>query len=271
MLSNVYLFTGEERFLLDRELTRRKENFVLKYGADSIFAFDFENLDMGMVKQAIYSGGLFVSKKMIILQGIPYEGTTKPSAALQEQVEKFIEEFIAKEGKIPEEALLVFVSGKPDKRLKFYKFLERNANVKEFTQYKDSELKDFIISQLPGLYIPSEVIEYFLIKVGPDLYRLWFECEKLATWCQLKQVKTIDQAMIDKVAWGMVETNAFSLLETMFTNYPNACALLDKIKDDGDDRNKFAGMLYRSLKQSLFLLDVYESGTHDSKEIAARL
>jgi len=46
---------------------------VLKFGQESIFAFDFENLDMGMVKQAIYGGGLFVTKKMVILSGIPYE------------------------------------------------------------------------------------------------------------------------------------------------------------------------------------------------------
>jgi DNA polymerase III delta subunit len=134
---------------------------------------------MGMVKQSIYAGGLFVSKKMIIIQGIPYEGTTKASKDQQEQVELFAEELIKKEGKIPEEALLVFVSSKPDKRLRLYKFLERNATLKEFSRYKESQLKDFIISQLPGIYIPSDVVEYMLAKVGSDLYRLWFECEKL--------------------------------------------------------------------------------------------
>jgi len=76
-----------------------------------------------------------------------------------------MDDLIAKEGKIPEETLLVFVSNKPDKRTRFYKFLERNAVVKEFKQYKEHELKDFVISQLPGIYIPSEVVEYLLIKV----------------------------------------------------------------------------------------------------------
>jgi len=67
MLSNVILFTGEERFLLDKELLRRKEGFAQKFGSEAIFSFDFENLDVAMIKQAIYGGGLFVTKKMIVI------------------------------------------------------------------------------------------------------------------------------------------------------------------------------------------------------------
>jgi hypothetical protein len=52
---------------------RRKEGFSQKFGSESIFSFDFENLDVAMVKQAIYGGGLFVTKKMVLLHGVPYE------------------------------------------------------------------------------------------------------------------------------------------------------------------------------------------------------
>jgi hypothetical protein len=54
MLSNIILFTGEERFLLDKELLRRKEGFAQKFGSEAIFSFDLENLDVGMIKQAVY-------------------------------------------------------------------------------------------------------------------------------------------------------------------------------------------------------------------------
>jgi DNA polymerase III delta subunit len=224
---------------------------------------------MGMVKQAIYGGGLFVTKKMIILQGIPYEGTNRPSKELQDQIEKFVDDLIAREGKIPEETLLVFVSTKPDKRIKFYKFLERNAVVKEFKQYKDSELKDFVISQLPGIFIPTDVIEYFLIKVGTDLYRIRFECEKLSIRCEEKKVTKIDQTLIDKIVFGQVETEAFTLLDTLLSDKKKSIQIIEKIQEDGKDRNMFAGMLYRSLKLSLFLVDLYQGGIKDSKAMAA--
>lgn len=125
----------------------------------------------------------------------------RPSKEQQDYVEKFADDLMAKEGKIPEESMLVFVSSKPDKRLKLYKFLERNAMVKSYDQYKEAQLKDFVISQLPGIYIPNDVVEYFLFKVGADLYRLRFECEKLKTRCEVKQIKTVDQLLIDKVVF----------------------------------------------------------------------
>jgi DNA polymerase III delta subunit len=163
----------------------------------------------------------------------------------------------------------VFVSAKPDKRTKFYKFLERNAVVKEFKQYKDNELKDFVISQLPGIFIPSDVIEYFLIKVGTDLYRIWFECEKLKIRCEEKKVTKIDQALIDKIVFGQVETNAFTLLDNLLSHKKKSIQIIEKIQENGDDRNLFAGMLYRSLKLSLFLVDLYQGGVKDSKEMAS--
>lgn len=269
MLTNIVLFTWEERFLLDKELLRRKEGFAQKFGSDAIFSFDFENLDVGMIKQAVYGGGLFVTKKMIVISGIPYEGTHRPSAEQQDQVEKFADDLMAKEGKIPEESMLVFVSSKPDKRLKLYKFLERNAMVKSFDQYKESQLKDFIISQLPGVYIPNDVVEYFLFKVGADLYRLRFECEKLKTRCEVKNIKTADQALIDKIVFWQVETNAFALLDALFTNTKQAIQIIDKIQENGEDRNAFAGMLYRSLKLSIFIVDLVANWVKDSKEIAS--
>ncbi len=271
MLNNVFLFTGEEQFLLDKELFRRKENFVLKYGQDSVFPFDVENFDLGILKQAIYGGGLFVTKKMVVLNGIPLDATAKLSQEKKIPIETFLDDFLRREGKIPEETLLVFVSPKPDKRLKLFKFLERNTTVKEFKQYKERELKEFIISQLSGIYIPNDVVEYFLIKVGADLYRLRFECEKLKIRCEAHTLTQIDQALIDKVVFGMVETDAFTLLENIFTHKKTSVEIIDKVKADGEDRNKFAGMLYRSLKLSLFIVDLYQSGVTNAAELASRL
>lgn len=269
MLSNVYMFTWEEQFLLDKELFRRKENFAVKFGQESIFSFDTESRDLAMIKQSIYGGGLFVSKKLVILNGIPMDATTKMGEERKKPIDIFIDDFLSREGKIPEETLILFISSKPDKRLKLYKFLERNAVVKEFNQYKDSQLKDFIISQLGGIFIPDDVVEYLLIKVWANLYRLRFECEKIKTRCEIKNITKIDQQLIDKLAFWQVETNAFALLESLFTDTKRAVQIIAKIQDDGEDRNAFAGMLYRSLKTSLFLVDIVNAGTTDSKEIAA--
>jgi len=54
MLKNVYLFTGEEKYLLDQELKRWTDNFSQKFGTDSIFAYHNENWNEGSVKQSIF-------------------------------------------------------------------------------------------------------------------------------------------------------------------------------------------------------------------------
>ncbi|MEI7919300.1 MAG: hypothetical protein WCH65_03720 [bacterium] len=103
------------------------------------------------------------------------------------------------------------------------------------------------------------------------MYRIWFECDKLKTWAFLKQQKHIDEAMIDLIVFGQVETDSFSLLKTLFTNKTQAIKILEKVQQDGADRNQFAGMLYRAMKFYIFMMDLDDSGIKDSKNIAAFL
>ncbi|MFA5748031.1 MAG: DNA polymerase III subunit delta [Candidatus Absconditabacterales bacterium] len=273
MLNNVYLFTGEEKYLLNNELFRRRDNFAIKFGAESIFSFNVENFDLEQFKQSVYGGGLFSSKKLIIFFGLPIDTdkSNKLSLGTLDSLEKFIEDFIKNLGKIPEDALLLFVSYKPDKRVRFYKFLSENAQLKEFKKLKGIQLKDFVRQQLSGLKISDEAIEYLLIKIGDDLYRIYFECEKLKIWCDFKSQKEIDTKIIDYITFGDVQTDSFTFLDNLLSSKKKAIGILDKIKEDGINWNLFAGMLYRGLKIYIYILDLYKQGITDSKQITSIL
>lgn len=271
MLQNVFLFTGQETYLLDKELFRRKEWFLQKFGPDSIFSFNVDNLDISQIKQAIYSSGLFTTKKLILINGLPQDATTKFEEQTTEQLQIFVDALIKTEGKIPEDSLLVFISPTPDKRLKLYKFLEKNASVKEFIQLKNNDLESFVQRELSDCIIDHAMIQYFLTKVGSDLYRIWFECDKLKTWTKVKQEKKIDEAMIDMIVYGQVETNSFLLLKTLFIDKRKAIQVLEKIQEGGADWNQFAGMLYRAMKFYIFMIDLDHNGVSNSKDIAAFL
>jgi DNA polymerase III delta subunit len=271
MLQNVFLFTGQETYLLDKELQRWKENFLAKFGADSIFLFSLDNLDISHIKQAIYSSGLFTTKKLIIINGLPLDVTTKLNEETSNALTAFIDAFIKAEGKIPEDSLVVFISSTPDKRLKLYKFLEKNASVKEFTPLKNNDVEEFVKKELSDCIIDHATIQYLITKVGLDLYRIRFECDKLKTRTKIKHQKKIDEAMIDMIVYGQVETNSFDLLKTLFIDKKKAFRLVEKIQDDGADRNQFAGMLYRAMKFYLFMIDLDESGIKESKDIASFL
>jgi len=267
MLQNVFLFTGQETYLLDKELQRRKEWFLQKFGPDSIFSFSLDNLDIGLIKQAIYNSGLFTTKKLIVINGIPLDALTKLGEEKTEQLTAFIEAFIKAEGKIPDDSLLVFISATPDKRFKLYKFLEKNATVKKFTQLKNNDLEEFVKKELSDCIIDHATIQYFLTKVGSDLYRIRFECDKLKTRTKIKQQKKIDEEMIDAIVFGQVEVSSFALLTTLFTDKKKAFHILEKIQNWWADRDQFAGMLYRAMKFYLFMIDLDESGVKNSTDI----
>ncbi len=271
MIHNIFLFTGQETYLLDKELFRRKEWFLQKFGADSIFSFSLDNLDIGQIKQAIYSSGLFTTKKLILVNGLPLDATTKLDEEKTDQLQVFVDALVKAEGKIPEDSLLVFISSTPDKRLRLYKFLEKNATVKEFTQLKNNDLESFVKRELSDCSIDHAVIQYFLSKVGSDLYRIWSECDKLKTWVSIHQQKAIDEAMIDLIVFGQVETNSFLLLKALFADKRKAIQILEKIQEGGADWNQFAGMLYRAMKFYIFMTDLDENGITNSKDIAGFL
>jgi DNA polymerase III delta subunit len=142
-----------------------------------------------------------------------------------------VEAWIKADVKIPDDSLLVFISSTPDKRLKLYKFLEKNANVKEFSQLKNNDLEQFVKKELSDSLIDHATIQYFLSKVGSDLYRIWFECDKLRMRTKIKQQKKIDEAMIDLIVFGQVETDSFTLLKMLFTDKIQAIKILEKIQN----------------------------------------
>lgn len=271
MLQNVYLFTGQEKYLLDKELFRWKEWFLQKFWPDSIFPFSLDNLDIAQIKQAIYSSWLFTTKKLIIVNWLPLDTTTKLWEEKSDQLTAFVDALIKADGKIPDDSLLVFVSSTPDKRLKLYKFLEKNASVKEFNQLKSGDLESFVKNELSDCIIDHSMIQYFLTKVGSDLYRVWFECDKLKTRTKIKQDKKIDEAMIDMIVFGQVETDSFTLLKTLFTDKRKAIQILEKVQSWWADWNQFSWMLYWAMKFYLFMIDLDEAGLQNSKDIASLL
>jgi hypothetical protein len=79
---------------------------------------------------------LFTTKKLILINGLPLDASTKLREEVTDELNVFVDSFVKSEGKIPDDSLVVFVSTMPDKRLRLYKFLEKNATVKEFNQMK---------------------------------------------------------------------------------------------------------------------------------------
>ncbi|MDR2190679.1 MAG: hypothetical protein LBP53_05900 [Candidatus Peribacteria bacterium] len=163
-MQNLYLFTGENRYELSKELQRWKEQFAQKFGADSVFAYHMENRNAGAILQQLSGGGLFVSKKLLILEGIPLD--TEPTNKLkEEQYGKLTEEIMARANGISSDTIMICVAYKPDKRGRFYKWISKEGQTKEFRPLDKNELKLFVKQQAEGLELENPAIEALIKKV----------------------------------------------------------------------------------------------------------
>ena len=248
--------------------------FAEKNGKDSIFSFNRENWDYGQIKQTIFSGGFFVTNKLIILYGIPLD-TEKSNAIKAEEIEKLAEDIM--NYPLPGEVLLICVSYKPDKRGRLYKRFDKldkdnpsQKIIKSFAPLKDYELSNFVAQESKDLNLDLKVVETLVHKVWNDQFRLESEIDKLR-YRKKYYNDEITPKVVDEVCFGMIEEDIFQLLDLALTDTKSAVQFIQWLQDDGLDRNAVNGSFARWLRNYLFVLDYADHWITDSKQIASEL
>ncbi len=168
------------------------------------------------------------------------------------------------------DTLVIFVSYKPDRRTKHFKWLLKelsSKNAQEFSPFKIPELKSFIREQLNPLQIGDQLLDYFIALIGEDLYRISAEIEKLKSLNLAN--KQLTQEMIDTYCFSNVEADAFSFFDQLLTQPHTAVTTLEKIQQNNSPRPQVQGLLLRGLRTDLQILEAYLSGQKDSKAIIA--
>jgi DNA polymerase III delta subunit len=112
-----------------------------------------------------------------------------------------------------------------------YKFLEKEATVKAFEPLSFGELKNFV-REHTSLVLDNDVLEYFLAKVGTDLYHVLHECEKLHVWCTIHNIQIVTKEVVDTVNFGLVESNGFDFFDTYFVNQKKCLSVIGKVQDE---------------------------------------
>ncbi len=205
---------------------------------------------------------------MIIIKHIPTDGFHKLPAKAQEE---FVDAYTKQAANISPDTIVIFVSYKPDKRVKFYKYLQKNAQIKEFNTLRDSQRKSHIQTRSKGLQWEADALDYFLLQVGSDMYRLQSEREKLRMWTQVHNKNTINKTDIDTVVFGQVQANTFALFDYLFTDVNKALILVDQMRDDGTNRNEAIGAMYRGIILFIMMVDSHREGLRDPKSISKRI
>ncbi len=253
-MSNLFLFTGEETYLLYEQVRSWKAAFKEKHGDMNLIDLDADEVGIGQIITDMTAAPFLADKRIIFVHGLPQapktrnkDKVTKKDEAQDEQLEKLAEAL----EDIPETSVVVFVQAKPDKRKGFYKKLVKLAEVKEFNTLEGPALMQWISKEAArqGATIASSEANYLVSLTGPDLWRLSQEITKLGHY---KGNEAITRADIDKLVVPTMEANIFHLTDALGAkNHQKAIRNLHTSIGAGEDLYQVFYMVARQFR--LFL------------------
>jgi len=203
-MSHLFLFTGENHQALQEKLKFWEREFIKKHSENNLEKFNEVTSDnLGQVINAIESQPFLAEKRLIIIKGLPLGTESKVKIETDSLEECLLD--------IPETSLVLFVSPKPDKRGRFYKFLNKEAQIEGFEVPKGIELKNWVQKKLAQQQkkISNSALDLLILYCAEDVTRLASEIEKL---CLLEQ-STLDENDIEKYISPTPEAKIFKSLD----------------------------------------------------------
>ena len=268
MAAHTFLFTGEESYLVEKEVTRWKKSFSAKYGTDNIKTYSMSNFSLNAISSDLFESGLFSEKKLLILYGVPddtFSGHKMPAAITNELAETLEH----KRDQISDDAIVMFVAYKPDKRKKLYKFLTWNVTKhQDFQPLKWKGLVNFLNAESDLL--TEQTAELIVKKVGSSMARLMSELDKLIVYCAVHDISKVDEKIINKVVYGNVEADSFALMDYFYRDVNKSWKLIDQLRDDGVNWNQIIWTMYWGTKNMLLYVDCLKRKVW-SKDIAKEI
>lgn len=201
----LYLFTWNNRFLIQKEAQRWKKNFQEKFGLENVIHITtLENTSLDFLRENFLSQSIFSPKRLVIIDGFPYSWARNFAWAtdLEAGILSILE-------KIPEEILVVFLSIDPDKRTSAYKTISKLAEVKVFTL----ETPEQAVSQLARTYrgkIDSQALQLLVYYKWWNILKSTSEIDKL-----LLTHQKIDAKLVEYIIIPEFEESIFVFIDTL--------------------------------------------------------
>lgn len=239
-LKPVYLFYGEEEYLIDYTLKLIKKSFVNE-GLESLnhMVLNGEDLEFKTIMNACETLPFMAEKKIVIIKDLPlFQGK-----AAKDPLVDYIE-------KVRNHVLLIFVvkSKNIKKNNALYKRINKFGHVVEFDKLRGRDLDNWIIKAFKkyGKGIDRPTINYFIeyssyfdTNRKKTLYNLENEIIKISNYLTHKNI--VDKKDIEDLMTKPLEMNVFNLL--------NAIA-----RKDGNAALRLFNEMYLSSEPILFIL-----------------
>lgn len=205
----LYIISGDETYLKEYYLRQLREKVVDPAFADfNLIEFEGKGLTVEQLTEAIDSYPAMSEKKLIIVSDFDL---FKPPAGFSDVLPGIL-------GDLPEYVCLVFyydvLEGKPDKRTKLYKTLEKTACFAEFSHQEERELVAWLErrARALGCSIAPEDASYMIFLCGNSMTNLAGEMEKAAAHTTTGIIKKYN---IDAVCSPVLDAVVFDLTDAI--------------------------------------------------------
>lgn len=256
-MKNFYLIYGPDRSIVNNELNK----VIKKIGYEDVVRYDMANSSLLDVIEDLESSGLFSSNKVIIMDDCYFLGANK-SIDDVDRLEGYIEHYNPNNYLI----MLAYME-KPDTRKKIYKLLKTSAEVIEQVKIDDKYLFSYVSDKLKQNDFKMEDINYFIKKIGVNLYNADNELNKLMMYKLDSHIITNED--IEKVTIKSIEEEIFSLTDAVIMrDIKKSLSLLDEFLNKDYEEIQIIMLLasqFRFLFQVKRLLNKGKSETEIAK------
>ena len=263
-LKPVYLFYGEENYLIDYTLKMAKDILIDEaFEPLNYIVLDGKEMDFDKILNACETLPFMSSKKIVIVKDLPLFKSKKENDGESNKLDtsKFNNELIEYIEGLEDYLCLIFVEklGSIRKTNPLYKKINKVGDVVEFNKLKGKDLNDWIEKSFKkyNRKISKSNINYFIqqssyfdSKQDKTLYDLENEIIKFSNY--LSNGKEVTKETIDLLITKPLEMNVFNLLNSISQkNGENALRLFDEMYMANEPVLFILHMIVRQLRNML--------------------
>lgn len=192
---------GNNEYLLKAKLGELVDKFKENNDQLAVEKIELDQIDFDEFKQSLLNYSLFSESRLVILD--------QPS--VNKLFAESIEEIV---NSLPETTQLIIVEPNIDKRLVYYKFLQK-TNLIDCQDLNEAKLISWVVEEAKRLKgtINSSEAKYLIERVGPNQLLISHELEKLVLYND-----KIDKQTIDLLTEPSPSSTIFQLLDAAFNN-----------------------------------------------------
>lgn len=212
-MENIFLFTGENSFTLQEELSRWMREFKERQGEENLTRLSAAGLTPSAFLNEIASAPFIAERRLVVVDGIP-SFSSEESPAGRRKASKGVLGMGALLSQVHPQVIVLFVAPEPDRRFASTKELMALATVKTFPSLSGEALLRWVQEAFRDAGAQSEpaVPTLLVLQVGEDQRKLSQEISKLSLFAAGRPVTGRD---IDALVFPSAEQTVWHLLDLL--------------------------------------------------------